>query len=173
MNYFFRLSFFAFVSFNLFLPTSYAALAVPRTATFTSSKGGHKVVVKAKSVPFDAKAAGAKKEYIGTDGGKPTTQFESILVSLDGKEIPVNKKWYEDLYNPNITPETFKVALGDDLKTVWAYMSGSDAAGSYGVLWVFPVIGPPSRLVSRSSDSNLCDPSIFEEASKGTFSEVK
>lgn len=151
----------------------HAALPNPEQMILTSTKGGHKVSVSVKSIPFNKAKHSGEKNFVGSDGGTPATEFESIKVSLDGKEIPLNKKWYEDLYNPNVNKENFKIALGDDLKTVWAYMSGSDAAGSYGVLWVFPLIGPPSRIVSRSSDSNLCDTAIFEETSKAAFHEVK
>ncbi len=149
--------------------------AIPNTGSLNLSlkKGGHQVTLNAKSIPFNHSSHSGEKDFIGTDGGKPSTEFDFIKVSLDGKEIPINKKWYQDLYNPNLTKESFKIALGDDLKTVWAYMSGSDAAGHYDVIWVFPVIGPPSRIVSQSSDSNLCDLSIFDEMSKGNFHEVK
>lgn len=129
---------------------------------------GHVAKVVAKYKPFDPKRHGLNlppgsiyknkypsKDFLGTDGEVPGREFDFMKVYLDGQEIPIPKKYYEDCFEPNLNPDLFQVRIGDDLKSVFVFMSGSTAAGHYDVIWVFQKNGAHSRYVSRVSDMSL------------------
>lgn len=134
--------------------------------TFSTSFDKHAAVIKVKYRPFDRAKHGVatnffkKKKLIGTDYDVPDREFEYFNISLDGKEIVVDKKWYADLYNPNFADGFLSAAVGDDLRSVFVFMNGSSAAGHYDVLWVFREDGHHSRFVTDVSDMSPFSPDI-------------
>jgi len=88
---------------------------------------------------------------IGTDYGVPSTEFYAFDVMVDGKKWDIPKKLWQDCYEPNIhasnnpnfnylwmvlSPDGTRLAIG---------MWGSDAAGSYHIVWYLRADGHHSR----------------------------
>lgn len=148
-----------FVLIFLFSLNGYAQ----KTVEFVKNSGSNSVKIIVKTKPFNKKAHNVKKvEYstiidgkraLGTDGGIPKTEIESIKLIFGGKEIPVAKSLFSDCYEPNLGNEYFKLKFGDDGKSVMAFMAGSDAAGSYQVFWIFRNDGRHSRFGNGASDA--------------------
>lgn len=98
------------------------------------------------------------REPLGTDCTMPRSEIESIALSFDGVETPVPPALFADCYNPNFDEgNNFGVRLGDDLKSLFVLMSGSDGAGSYTVIWVLRSDGRHTRLVDACSDCRFID----------------
>lgn len=92
------------------------------------------------------------KKFLGVDGGLPGTQINSLRVTFNGQEISIDPKFYTDCFNPT---GSIDVIISDDRQSVFVIMRGSDAAGSYQVLWNFRPDGNHSRLTSDISDMGL------------------
>ncbi len=87
----------------------------------------------------------------GAEGDKPTGEFSEFDVLVDGKKIEVPAKAYKNFFEPggsngfgvispknkNVTECGVAVIESKDKKHFYIYMSGSNAAGSYAVKWVF------------------------------------
>ena len=56
-----------------------------------------------------------------------------------------------------ISQAIFAVRIGDDLKSVFIFMYGGDAAGSYQVLWVLRPDGKHSRFSGACADCGFID----------------
>ena len=95
---------------------------------------------------------------LGTDGGIPQTEIESVRLYIDGKEVPVPKDLYSDCYEPSFESNaSFAAKFADNLEGVFVFMNGSDAAGSYQVLWVFRRDARHSRFSGACSDCGFID----------------
>jgi hypothetical protein len=95
---------------------------------------------------------------LGTDGGIPQIEIESVRFFIDGKEVPVPKDLYSDCYEPNFESNaSFAMKFADNLKGVFVFMGGSDAAGSYQVLWVLRRDARHSRFSAACSDCEFID----------------
>lgn len=73
------------------------------------------------------------KAYWGTDGGLPTTQFESIVIRVGMKTIKLPKYALEGLYEPSIY--SAEVNYDKSTDTFYIQTMNSDGAGSYLVIW--------------------------------------
>ncbi len=97
------------------------------------------------------------REPLGTDGNVPNVEIESVKFLFDGKPIIVPRRLYTDCYNPNFEKDYLKVRLSDDLQSAFVFMSGSDAAGSYQVVWVLRKDGRHTRFSGSCPDCGFID----------------
>lgn len=73
------------------------------------------------------------KQYWGTDGGLPTTQYAGVVVRYGTKNISLPKSALEGLYEPSLYTA---VANYDSIHDVlYVQTMNSDGAGSYFVIW--------------------------------------
>lgn len=93
--------------------------------------------------------SGAKNWY-GTDGGLPNTEFYSFRVTVDGKQWPVPASLWNDCYEPSL--RNLWTALSPNGQQLAMGMKGSDAAGSYYVIWYFRADGRHSREFRNSEE---------------------
>ena len=162
---------------GLLLSNSVDILAGPagKSFQFVSKKGGHEARVVFSTRPFDRSAHRITKQKgcpridgraaLGTDCSMPRFEIASIDFSFDGKSVPVLKSLYQDCYEPPFKnkseqadiPGYFSVRIGDDLKSVFIFMHGGDAAGSYQVLWVLKPDGKHSRFSGACADCGFID----------------
>jgi hypothetical protein len=73
------------------------------------------------------------KPYWGTDGGVPKTQYNAIIISIDGKKIEVPQLALADVFEPNLN-STF-ASYDDARKILYIYATNGDGAGGYAVIW--------------------------------------
>ena len=106
----------------------------------------------AKGVSWITKVDGMKP--LGTDGSMPRVEIASMTVSFGGTKITIPAKLYADCFNPNFQKDTSAVRLTDAGDSLLVFMAGSDAAGSYQIMWIFRKDGRHSRFVNNCSD---CD----------------
>lgn len=101
------------------------------------------------------------QKILGGDGGfarsnlEKSYEFETLNVYLNKKEMPIDKKFYTNCIDPIISDDRFFVTLGDDLQSVFIFMQGSDAAGTYEVVWVFRSDGHHSRITYTTGDISI------------------
>ena len=102
---------------------------------------------------------------LGVECNLPKYEIQSIALNYDGRSIRIPKELYADCYEPafawpmshkSIT-NAFAVKIADDLKGVFAFMSGSDGAGHYDVIWVLRSDGKHSRITNTVSDCGMID----------------
>lgn len=72
--------------------------------------------------------------FIGTDGGIPRYEIQSLQVEINHNKIEIPRTCYYDLYEPNFN--RFTDAYIDDGGTIYLTMYNSDAAGSYEVIFI-------------------------------------
>lgn len=65
------------------------------------------------------------------------TEVRVFEVWVDGKKAPIAKNQYDDLLDPNLGEGYCWSWLSKDGKKLVVKMMGSDAAGSYTVIWTF------------------------------------
>jgi hypothetical protein len=138
---------------------SHVAKIVFRTKSFNRSE--HKVIQGAdQCVKIDG------HEPLGTDCGMPSVELTSMRLYFDGREIPIPRRLYADSYQPALRKDYssadyknhyFALRIGDDLQSVFAFMSGGDGAGSYQVLWVLRKDGKHSRFSGSCGDCGFID----------------
>lgn len=140
------------------------------TVTVTRVRGSHKVKLVFSAQNFDVKRHTVKtvtdprsplpgtwidgKFALGTDLGIPRTEIASVRLYFDGKQVPINRSAFSDCYNPNLGKDYIWLKLGDDGKSVLAFMAGGDGAGGYQVFWIFRNDGKHSRFSSAVSDAD-------------------
>ena len=73
------------------------------------------------------------KQYWGTDGGMPNTQYEKIIIKVGYKTISLPKKALEGLYEPSIYSAEVNHDIANDI--FYIQTMNSDGAGSYYVIW--------------------------------------
>ncbi len=120
--------------------------------------GGHEATVTAQEKPFVAVDHQINKDlhgmiteidgkpFLGTDGSLPRSELVSLNVSFGGKQVHVPKKFLTNCFDPNLGKNYFHVTIGDDLQSVYIFMSASDGAGAYEIIWVVHQNGTFSRL---------------------------
>jgi hypothetical protein len=106
----------------------------------------------AKGVSILTKVDGRRP--LGTDGTIPKVEIASMTVSFSGTKIVVPLSLYGDCYNPNFQKDTFAAKLNEAGDSLLLFMAGSDAAGSYQIMWIVRKDGHHSRFVNDCSD---CD----------------
>jgi len=142
--------------------SKYTAKIVIRTRAFVRSQHTltfadkdylrRKQISLAKGVSLLTKIDG--RAPLGTDGTIPQIEIASMTVSFNGAKIVVPRSLYADCYNPNLQKDTFATKLNDAGDSLLIFMAGSDAAGSYQVMWILRNDGHHSRFVKNCSD---CD----------------
>ncbi len=94
----------------------------------------------------------------GLDGyckGSNTSLYwvlDSIKITLDKKEIPIDPKWYLSFFMPFLNEKDLQVRLADDAEGIFLFLKGSDAAGYYEVVWSFRKDGHHSRYSISTPD---------------------
>ena len=73
------------------------------------------------------------KQYWGTDGEMPKTEYESIKLVVGGKGIVLPKSAFANLYEPNLSMT--QVHYDKTNSILYILSENSDAAGSYEVIW--------------------------------------
>lgn len=73
------------------------------------------------------------KEYWGTDGEIPQTEYKDITITLDNAIIRLPKEALENLYEPNL--QMSQVNYNSKNKTIYISSMNSDGAGGYLVVW--------------------------------------
>jgi hypothetical protein len=97
---------------------------------------------------------------LGTDMNTPSIEITSMRFYFDGTEVPVPKHLFSDCYNPGLVDyaaQRFAIRFSDDRQGVYVFMSGSDAAGSYQVIWTLRKDGRHSRFSGACSDCGFID----------------
>jgi hypothetical protein len=128
------------------------AKVVFKTRAFT--RASHRVVTSREGLinKIDGRAP------LGTDSGLPQIEIESLRLYIDGSEVPVAKSLYSDCYEPSFgVNSSFAIKFADKFESVFVFMHGSDAAGSYQVLWVLRKDGKHSRFSGACSDCGFID----------------
>jgi hypothetical protein len=138
------------------------------TFRFAKDVGGHKARLVFKTAEFDrsrhrityGKRLDLKvlevdgRMALGVDGNVPRTEIRSVEFYFDGRRVAVPRRLYADCFEPSFGQDYFAVKAGDDGGSLLVFMAGSDAAGSYQVVWVLRGDGHHSRFSSPCSD---CD----------------
>jgi hypothetical protein len=140
------------------------------TFQFIERKNGHiaKIVFKTRAFSRSRHRIASSREGLvkridgrvplGTDGGIPQIEIESVRLYIDGNEVPVAKGLYSDCFEPSFELNTsFAIKFGDNFESVFVFMDGSDAAGSYQVLWVLREDRKHSRFSGACSDCEFID----------------
>ena len=101
---------------------------------------------------------------LGIDGNMPMYEIKSMQFYFDGMEAKIHKELYLDCYDPafsladeDLLSNYFKIRIGDDLKSVFVFLAGGDAAGSYTVVWVLRPDGAHSRFSQACPDCSFID----------------
>ena len=150
------------------------------TFRFAHEVGGHKVRLVFTTAAFDrsrhrithGKRLDAEvlevdgRIPMGMDGNMPRTEIRSVEFYFDGRRIAVPRRLYADCFEPNFGQDYFAVKAGDDGGSLLVFMAGSDAAGSYQVMWILRKDGRHSRFSNPCSD---CDYSGFLLFAKDPF----
>lgn len=76
------------------------------------------------------------KEYWGSDGGIPKTQYGQVSILWRDKKIDLPKESIEDLFNPNFEHRYTTVNFDKEINTMYIIGQNSDGAGGYAVLWI-------------------------------------
>ena len=128
-----------------------------RTGAFEPSK--HRITFGKPSDPLYLKVDG--RGAFGVDGNTPRTEIKSFEFYFDGRRVAVPRRLYSDCFNPSFGKDYFAVKNGDDGASLLVFMAGSDAAGSYQVLWVLRKDGRHSRFTNPCSDCGYQDLMLF------------
>ena len=74
------------------------------------------------------------KEFLGSDGILPQTEYKSFKINFKGKEIIIPKDNYTNLYNANL--DKMKLTYNKALSQYYLFGTFSDGAGVYDAIWV-------------------------------------
>jgi hypothetical protein len=69
---------------------------------------------------------------IGTDGGIPATELDTLQIWINGKQIPISKSRYSNLYNFDWDNDD-NLSFSEDVKGIHINKWASDGAGAYSV----------------------------------------
>ncbi|MDD3773446.1 MAG: hypothetical protein PHC38_12460 [Weeksellaceae bacterium] len=73
------------------------------------------------------------KSFWGTDGGIPKTQYQSIKIKINNKNIDLPKTAFYDLFEPNWYHTKANYDGKNDV--LYLHSFNSDGAGGYAVIW--------------------------------------
>lgn len=73
------------------------------------------------------------KDYWGTDGEIPKTEYKSITIKFNNSTLQLPKEALENLYEPNLS--STKVNFDKDNDIIYISAMNSDGAGGYLVIW--------------------------------------
>jgi hypothetical protein len=159
--------------------TSGSAVPAKNTFQFVAKKAGHTAKITFTTKLFIRSAHRIVRtstclridgrEPLGTDCNVPTVEIESLRFFFDGKEVGVPERLYADCYQPPFINQSgrvmnegdvdnyFAARISDDLQSVFVFMWGGDAAGSYQVIWVLRKDGRHTRFSGACSDCGFID----------------
>jgi hypothetical protein len=80
-----------------------------------------------------------------------------MTATIDGVRRSIPKRLFGDCFQPSLGKDYFALRLSDDYQTVFVFMAGGDAAGSYNVIWVIPKSGEPTRFSGSCGDCGFID----------------
>ena len=87
------------------------------------------------------------KQYWGTDGELPKTQYKNITVKIGKSVFALPKSALENLYEVNLdSTETY---FDKDRNIIYIISSNSDGAGYYEVIWKIEKATYKDRLVAH------------------------
>ncbi len=75
-----------------------------------------------------------EKDFLGSDGMIPQTEFKTFKILFKGKEIIIPKEYYANLYNVNLTEA--KLTYNKELNQYYLFGTFSDGAASFDAIWV-------------------------------------
>ena len=84
---------------------------------------------------YEASDHSEHKYWYGTDGGLPTYVIQSIIVTKNGKNIPIDPSNYTNFSDISILPEKLSIIVS--AQSYGIRYSGSDGAGSYTADFIF------------------------------------
>ena len=73
--------------------------------------------------------------FWGTDGNMPKREYKSIEIKIRGKQVPIPKSAYNDLYESSLYIEFNSVHYDKDNDILYIVANNGDGAGSYMVCW--------------------------------------
>lgn len=76
------------------------------------------------------------KEYWGSDGGIPKTQYGQVSIMWGDKKIDLPKEMLDDLFNPNFEHRYTTVNFDKTHNSMYIIGQNGDGAGGYAVLWI-------------------------------------
>lgn len=136
---------------------------------FEARRGRHRATLVMRTKKFDPSRHSVKLKKVGellvttvdgrvalgTDGGTPFVEIESLRIFFDGREVRVPRRLYSDCFNPGTGDRHVAVKYGEDTRSVFVFMNGSDGAGVYDVVWVLRSDGRHSRWANAGGDCSL------------------
>jgi hypothetical protein len=136
---------------------------------FSTQRGAHRAALILKTKAFDPSEHRMRLKMfgelglttvdgrvaLGAEGGTPLVEIESFRFILDGKEVRVPRSLYSDCFNPSTDPAALVLKFGQDARSVFVFMHGSDGAGVYDVVWVLRKDGRHSRWANAGGDCGL------------------
>ena len=75
------------------------------------------------------------KPFFGTDGNMPKEAYKSIEIKIRGKQVPIPKSAYNDLYESYLYTEFNSVHYDKDNDILYIVANNGDGAGAYMVCW--------------------------------------
>ena len=75
------------------------------------------------------------KPFWGTDGNMPKREYKSIEIKIRGKQVPIPKSAYNDLYESSLYIEFNSVHYDKDNDILYIVANNGDGAGAYMVCW--------------------------------------
>jgi len=73
------------------------------------------------------------KQYWGTDGEIPKTEYSSIIIQIGARKITLPPAALENLFQPDTYSTIVHIDFSNDI--IYIQASNSDGAGAYEVLW--------------------------------------
>ena len=73
--------------------------------------------------------------FWGTDGDMPKREYKSIEIKIRGKQVPIPKSAYNDLYESSLYIEFNSVHYDKDNDILYIVANNGDGAGAYMVCW--------------------------------------
>ena len=71
----------------------------------------------------------------GTDGKMPTTEYRSIVINIHGKQVPLPKDAYSDLYEPTFLTDHNSVYYDKESDILYIVANNNYAERPYKVCW--------------------------------------
>ena len=102
----------------------------------------HRIGVRRGSTTVDGRSV-----FGAIDGYAPQVEIASMKLYLNGREIHVPKRVYDDCYQPNLKAPYITIRFGARSEIVVVAMHGADGAAGYEVTWHFTNTGRASRSI--------------------------
>jgi len=145
-----------------------------KTHTYRTERNGNRATIEIVENAFSCSGHEVKSDEKGyslidgrsprgTDGTMPITEIKKMIIEWNGKTFEVDRKIYEGCFNPFFDENNFYFAFSEDSSTLLAFLSASDGAGVYGVMWIFRDDGKNSRLFAGYGDCTMFDTWCHEE----------